>query len=137
MIRQNHFAKMEQLKKSKLAAGLLRDRFPKVSGIIVQMTYYHRSHQLLMERTVNFCPSDYAYFRMACMVRGCEDGGFDLSPVINKLVKKGGRSAKGEICCEGTSPELGSAHASIAYKVTVSYGRKSSPGLKSPQLTTF
>ncbi len=138
MIRQNHFAKLEQIKKNKLAAGLLRDRFPKVSGIVIQMTYYHGSHQTLMERTVNFCPSDYAYFNMACMTRGCENGGFDLSSVIRNLVKKGGKSAKGEICCEGHSPDLGEGHASIAYKVSISYAHKRSPGLKkSPQLTSF
>ncbi len=136
-MRQNHFAKLEMLKKNKLAAGLLQERFPKVSGIVIQMRYYHRSRQLLMERTVNFCPSDYAYFKMGCMTRGCENGGFDLAVVINDLVKKGGKSAKGGLCCEGTSPELEAGHASIDYKISINYSARRSPGLKSPQLTSF
>ena len=131
VIRQNHFAKLELIKKNKLAAGLLGERFPKVSGIVIQMTYYHKSRHPLMDRTVNFCPSDYAYFNMRCMTRGCENGGFDLASVIKGLIKKGGRSVKGEVCCEGSGPELEAGHASIAYKISVRYASSRSPHLTS------
>ena len=136
MIRQNHFAKLELLKKKRLEAGLLRDLFPKVAGIVIQMTYYHRSHQTLMERTVNFYPSDYAYFKMSCMTRGCESGGFDLALVVKDLIKKGGKSAKGEIGCTGSGPDLDEGHASIDYKINVQYASSRSSH-SSPQLTSF
>ncbi|MDA8172110.1 MAG: hypothetical protein M0Z48_09840 [Nitrospiraceae bacterium] len=120
--RQNHLAKVEMMRENMRAAGLMRERFPKVSGIVIHMTYYQRAPgSVLMERTVNFYPSGYAYFNMRCMARGCEDGGFDLAPVIRGLVKKGQRSAKGYLPCRGA----GDGHASIAYRIDVSYCRKS------------
>ncbi|MDA8388989.1 MAG: hypothetical protein M0Z58_10065 [Nitrospiraceae bacterium] len=114
----NHLAKMELNKKNMLDAGRICDRFPRVSGIVIHMTYYQRRPgSVFMERTVNFYPSGYAYFNMRCMAKGCENGGFDLSPVIKGLVGDGKRTGKGFLSCHGAEE----GHASVSYRISISY----------------
>lgn len=115
-------AKTELVKKNRLAAGLLSERFPGVSGIVVHMTYYRKvTNLVLMVRTVNFFPTCHAYFTMDCAVKGCTDGGFDLASVIGTLVKSRKRTAKGKIDCGGKIDAVAAEHASILYEVTIQY----------------
>ncbi len=118
--RQNHLERQEQMKKKKLAAGLVAERFPGVSGIVFRLTYYQRGQQpALMVRTLNFLPSDYAYFHLDCTREECTNGGFDLMPVVNGMFKGRKKTVKGKICCGGKSSSLVPGHASIAYEVSV------------------
>ena len=118
--RQNHLERQEQIKKKKVAAGLVSERFPGVSGIVLRLTYYQRGQQpALMVRTMNFIPADYAYFHMDCVREECTDGGFDLTPVVAGLVRGRKRTVKGKICCCGKKNDLGPGHASIAYEISV------------------
>jgi len=115
---------MEQSKQRKLEAGLISERFPGVSDIVVRMTYYHRgANPVLMVRTVNFWPSQHAYFNMDCMIKGCLDGGFDLTSVIKRMVKNHKKAEKGKLICNGKSDTLAPDHASIAYEITIRYGK--------------
>ena len=115
---------MELLKQRKLEAGLVSERFPAVSDIVVRMTYYHRgANPVLMVRTVNFWPSQHAYFHMDCMIKGCLDGGFDLTPVINRMIKNRKKSEKGKLICNGKGDSLSSDHASIAYEISIKYSK--------------
>ncbi|MEN8264596.1 MAG: hypothetical protein ABFR82_14165, partial [Nitrospirota bacterium] len=76
--RQDYLKKMELKKQARLEAGILSDRYPKVSGLVINMTYYHNAENpVLMQRTVNVFPSSHAYFKMECMTKGCNEGGFD------------------------------------------------------------
>jgi hypothetical protein len=123
--KQNHALKMDQLKQKKIAAGLVSDRFPEVSGMVIQMTYYRNgSNPVLMLRTVNVFPTAYAYFKMECMISGCDDGGFDLSPVIKEMVKKRTKVKKGMLVCSGRNPDIASDHAHISYEVTIKFNKK-------------
>lgn len=118
--RQNHLERQELLKKNKMAAGLISDRFPGVSKIIFRMTYYQRgARSVLMIRTINFTPADYAYFHMDCTREECTNGGFDLSPVVAGLVKDGKKSVKGKLCCDGKGETLQPHHVSIGYEVSI------------------
>jgi hypothetical protein len=118
--RQNHLERQEQLKKKKLAAGLVSDRFPGVSEIVFRLTYYQRGqHPILMVRTLNFLPTDYAYFHMDCMREECTNGGFDLLPVVTSLVKDRKKTVKGKICCDGKNEAVVAGHASIGYEVII------------------
>jgi hypothetical protein len=118
--RQNHLEKQELLKKNKLAAGLVSERFPGVSEIVFSMTYYQKTSQaVLMQRTLNFISTDFAYFRMECMRDECTNGGFDLTSVVVALVKSKKKSVKGKISCTGKNETLAPGHASIAYEITV------------------
>jgi hypothetical protein len=120
--RQYHLAKMDQKKKDKIAAGLVSERFPEVSGMVINMTYYQKvANPVLMVRTLNVFPTDYAYFLMECALKDCVDGGFDLTPVISELVRKRKRSASGSMVCGGENDFLPSGHASISYEININY----------------
>jgi hypothetical protein len=116
---------MELSKQRRLAAGLLSERFPGVSDIVVRMTYYQNAiNSILMVRTINFWPSQYAYFNMDCMIKGCVDGGFDLTSVITDMIKSRKTSEKGKLVCNGKIETLACDHASIAYHITVRYTKR-------------
>ncbi len=103
-----------------VALGLVSERYAGVAGIEFHMTYYQRGLQpVLMERTLNFSPADYAGFHMKCMEDGCTGGGFDLAPVVAGLAKTHKKSMKGKIFCHGKNHTVG--HASIAYEVNIRY----------------
>ena len=87
--RQEHLRKMELKKQLKLDAGLVSERFPQVLGMVIKMTYYHNAdNPVLMQRMINVFPTSYAYFKMECMTKGCEEGGFDLTSAIVKNIKQ-------------------------------------------------
>lgn len=114
--------KQEQKKLSMLAAGLISDRYPGVSSIACQLTYYQRTvNPVLMERTISFSPSSYAVLHMSCLRDGCVKGGFDLAPIINGLIKNRKTSGSGRIACESSSHSLGPDHAVLAYRVNIEY----------------
>jgi len=124
-VKQNYKEKMELKRGVMLAAGLVAERLPGVSNIIFRMTYYQRtSGPVLMKRTMNFFPTDYACFRMDCMREECTNGGFDLTGVVDDLVKSRKKSAKGNIMCRGKSETLRHGHASISYEVSVEYDKQ-------------
>ncbi len=124
--RQDYLKKMELKKQAKLKAGLLSDRFPKISGIVIQMTYFRKSENpILMERTVNVFPTSNAYFNMDCMINECDNGGFDLTAIIAKQVKDHRKLVKGKMVCKGKISDLTSDHASISYEINIKYKKRS------------
>jgi hypothetical protein len=122
--RQSYKEKLELERASLLAAGLVSERYSGVSSIVLHMTYYQRSllDQILMKRTLSFLPTNYACFHMKCMKDKCNNGGFDLAPVVAGLVKTRKKSIKGKILCQGTNETRG--HASISYEVNIQYNKK-------------
>jgi hypothetical protein len=123
---KNYLAKKELKRERRLAAGLVSDRFPNVSGIVMYMTYHGEiSDKVLMIRTVNFFPSSYAFFNMECMTKGCVNGGFDLTPVITTMIKNHKKSVKGKMVCKGKSDKLASNHSRIYYAINIQYKKQS------------
>jgi len=114
---------MKELKMQKnLAAGLVADRFPSVSDIVISMTYFQKSERpVLMVRTVNIVPASYAIFKMDCMIKGCDGGGFDLNSVVAHMVKTHKKVKKGAITCNGNIDKQASDHASIEYETVITY----------------
>ncbi|PKL49095.1 MAG: hypothetical protein CVV37_07755 [Nitrospira bacterium HGW-Nitrospira-1] len=124
--RHDYALKMELKKQNNIAAGLVSDRFPGVSGIVIHMTYYQKAAiPILMERTVNIRPASYAYFKMDCMIKGCEGGGFDLTSVVADMVKTHKKVRKGALVCRGNIDALASEHASIGYETVIQYKKVS------------
>ncbi|MBS1243028.1 MAG: hypothetical protein H6R44_783 [Nitrospirae bacterium] len=123
MIRKQSYREQLEVKKNiMLAAGLVSERFPGVANIELRMTYYQKTADpVLMKRTVSFCPTNYAFFRLECMREECTNGGFDLAPVVASLVKNRKPSVKGNINCHGKTESLGHGHASIAYEINIQY----------------
>jgi hypothetical protein len=125
-LRQNYKEKLELKKNAMVAAGLISERYPAVSNIMFRMTYYQKTAEpVLMTRTINFSPSNYACFHMECMREECTDGGFDLAPVVAGLIKRNKKTVSGKIVCSGKNEDLQHGHASIAYEVSVQYNRQS------------
>ncbi|MBM4139941.1 MAG: hypothetical protein FJ242_00375 [Nitrospira sp.] len=122
--RQNYMEMVELNKQRRVAAGLVSERFPKVSNIVIHMTYYQKgANPVLMVRIVNVIPTNYAYFNMECMIKGCSNGGFDLTSVINDMIKNHKKSGKGKLVCNGKSELLASDHASISYEISIQYNK--------------
>ena len=124
--RQDYIARMELVKKNRINAGLVSEHFPKVSSIIINMTYYQKvANPVLMERTINILPASYAYFNMECMIKDCVNGGFDLTPAISDLIKNRKKSGKGKLVCKGKTTPDSPEHASISYEISIQYIKKS------------
>ena len=123
--KQHHSVKAELIKQHKLAAGLVSERFPKVNSIVINMTYYQKGvNPVLMVRTVNVLPTTYAYFNMECMIRDCANGGFDLTPIITRMVKGLKKTGKGKLVCKGKNDGLAADHASITYEIAIRYNNR-------------
>jgi len=124
MQKQSYIEKMELKKNNLLAAGLVSERFPGVLSIVLHMIYYQStSEPVLMKRTLNFLPTDYACFHIDCMREECSNGGFELTPVIAGVIKNHKKSAKGKIACCGKNGTLSHNHASIGYEISVQYSK--------------
>jgi len=136
--KQNYVKKMEEKNKLRIDAGVISKRFPTVAGMVIKMTYYHNAENpILMERTVNFFPESHAFFNLECMIKGCEEGGFDLKRIISKQIKDKKKVIKGEMSCKAKSGELLPAnHSSIDYKISITYSKKTSKtGVKTKKKT--
>lgn len=123
MVNRQNYAVIKELKRQKnLDAGLVEDRFPSVSDIVISMTYFQKSERpILMVRTVNIVPTSYAIFKMDCMIKGCDGGGFDLNSVVADMVKTHKKIKKGSIACQGNIDKQDSEHASIEYETVINY----------------
>lgn len=117
---------MELNKQHRSEAGLLSDRFPNVSGIVLNITYFQNgANPVLMVRTVNVYPHSYAFFNMECMKRDCVNGGFDLTSFITKMIKEKKKTGKGRLSCPGKHDSASSDdNADIAYEVSITYNNK-------------
>jgi hypothetical protein len=120
------YAEDQKRNEEKIASGLVSERFPQVAGMVIKMTYYQEmANPVLMVRTVNVFPSTHAFFHMKCAIKECENGGFDLAPVIASMVRGRKKSAKGEMFCKGKGDKLKSKHASISYEIKIRYRSRS------------
>lgn len=113
---------MEMRSRINQAAGLVSDKYPSVSGIVIYMTYYREAAvPLLMVRTLNIHPTSYANFRMDCMTTGCDGGGFDLATSIASMVKTRTQVSTGSLHCHGKVNASPARHAHIEYKAVIAY----------------
>ncbi len=109
----------EERDRQKVDAGVISDRFPQVTSIIVKMTYRKNGEEALL-RTVNYYPGSHAFFKMSCLGEGCTEGGLDLTRTITSMIRGRKKSSTGGLSCTGTDPEA--VHADITYEVSITYG---------------
>ena len=100
-------------------AGSVSKRFPEVVGIVISMRYYNQRGIKSILRTFNFSPTSYAFFNVACLNKNCAEGGFELTPVINTMIRNHRVETKGVISCEGGEPSADCSD--IAYEVAIQY----------------
>jgi hypothetical protein len=101
-----------------LAAGLVSDRFPGVSSIVVTMDY-SRGTFSAVHRTMNFFPGSPAFFKISSLGDGSDEGGLDLTRFIHKMIGSHARSAKGAFNGDRKDPAI--AHPNVDYEVAITY----------------
>ena len=117
---------MELKRQNKFAAGLISEHFPEVSDIAIHMTYYQNgTNPLLMVRKINIFPTSFAYFKMDCMIKGCEGGGFDLTQAVKGMIKARTKVKKGSLDCRGKLEAVDGGHARVEYEIAVRYKKSS------------
>jgi hypothetical protein len=99
-------------------AGLVSERFPGVSSIVVTMNY-NRGRNSALLRTLNFLPGSPAYFKISPLGDGREDGAPDLTDFISRMVRAHQRSAKGEF--SGVQADAATVDPNVDYEVAISY----------------
>jgi hypothetical protein len=57
------------------------------------------------------------------MIKGCDNGGFDLTSVIANQIRHHKTSVKGKMACKGENSDLTTDHASISYEINVKYNK--------------
>ena len=108
----------EERKRQTLAAGLMADRFPDVSSIVVTMDYSRGSHSAV-HRTMNFYPGSYAYFQVSPLGEVSDEGGHDLTRFIHRMIGSREKLAKGQFNDEQTDPAVG--YPTVGYEVAITY----------------
>lgn len=103
----------------RIDAGTISAQFPGVASIIISMLYNQKGIKKALQRTLNFSPCSYAFFRVACLNKGCGDGGFDLTQVITTMVGNHKEAVRGELSCESDIPSVD--HSAIIYNVAIQY----------------
>jgi len=102
-------------------AGLVSERFPGVSSIVVTMNY-NRGRNSALLRTLNFLPGSPAYFKISPL-GDRDDGAPDLTDFISRMIRAHKRSAKGEF--SGGRDDEGTVNPNVDYEVAISYARPS------------
>lgn len=115
--RHNH-ARLERNQR-RLDAGLMSNHFPEVAGIVISMVYKQKGIVKPIHRVMNFSPSSYAFFRIDCLSDDCVDGGFDLSQIINSMIRNHSREVKGELGCDDSGPRAD--HSVISYDIQIKF----------------
>jgi hypothetical protein len=124
MVNRQHDLVIKKLNEQKRLAGLVSERFPRVSSIIINMKYYRKiSDKAFLERTLNFYPTSFAYFFMTCLKKKCHNGCFNLKPMITRLVKNQKKSMKGSMICHCKNGSYVSGELGVAYEISIAYGR--------------
>ncbi len=72
-----------------------------------------------IQRIMNFFPGSYAFFRLDCLSDDCVDGGFDLSQVINSMVRNRSEVVRGDLGCDDSGPRPDHSH--IVYEIAIQY----------------
>ena len=108
----------EERKRQIAAAGLVSGCFPDVASIVVTMNYSRGTFPSVL-RTVNFYPGSNAFFRISCLGEGCDDGGLDLTGVMQRMIKRREKSAKGVLRCANQDAAI--VHPSVNYEVAITY----------------
>jgi len=117
MIYRNNQARTERNQR-RLEAGFMSKHFPEVASIVISMIYNQKGNRTV-HRTLNFHPGSYAFFRVDCLSDDCVNGGFDMSGIINSMIRDRSETSKGELGCDDNGPRPD--HSTIVYEVAVQY----------------
>lgn len=109
---------MIERKQERVDAGFLSKYFPEVASIVISMMYKQKGARPL-QRTLNFSPDSYAFFKVTCLSDDCVDGGFDMTQIITTMIRNHSETSKGELGCSDNGPRPD--HSNIVYEVAIQY----------------
>ena len=115
---RNNQASIERNQR-RLDAGLMSTHYPEVASIVISMMYKQKGVANPLRRTLNFYPSSYAFFKVDCLSNDCVDGGFDLTQIINSMIRNHSKEVKGELGCDDSGSRAD--HSNIVYEVAIQY----------------
>jgi hypothetical protein len=118
MFNRNNQARMER-NQQRVDAGFVSTHFPGVANIVISMMYKQKGVANPIKRIVNFFPGSYAFFKLDCLSKDCVDGGFDLTRIINSMIRNHSEASKGELGCDDSGPRFN--HSNIVYEVAIQY----------------
>ena len=118
MFSRNNQARIEK-NQQKLDAGFVSTHFPGVASIVISMMYKQKGVANPIHRIINFSPGSYAFFRVDCLSNDCVDGGFDLTQIINSMIRNHSKEVKGELGCDDSGPRAD--HSTIVYEIAIQY----------------
>jgi hypothetical protein len=116
----------EERHRAYLNTGLLRDEFPRIEQLTLQLMFTDASGMSSYSSQMrSFAPAATAFFEIPCPSTACMGGGFDLGSVIWKLSGRAGHETAGRLDCQGRdSTDERDPHycpVQLHYRVTVAY----------------
>ena len=109
---------MERMQK-RIDSGFLTKHYPEVESIVISMIYNQSGIAKPIHRIANFSPGSYAFFKIDCLSRECDNGGFDLTQVISSMVRNHREAAKGELTCHNDQNPVD--HSAIEYDIQIKF----------------
>ena len=116
----------EERQRAYLNTRLLRDEFPRVEQLTLQLIFTDASGASSYSAQMrSFAPAATAFFDIPCPAAECMGGGFDLASVISRLSGRAGHETSGRLDCQGhDSTDQRDPHycrIQLHYRVTVAY----------------
>jgi hypothetical protein len=116
----------EERHRAYLNTGLLRDEFPRIEQLTLQLVFTDASGMSSYSSQMrSFAPAAIAFFEIPCPSAACMGGGFNLGSVIWKLSGRAGHETAGRLDCQGRdSTDERDPHycpVQLHYRVTVAY----------------
>ncbi|HZP85740.1 MAG TPA: hypothetical protein VFB54_02905 [Burkholderiales bacterium] len=107
---------------------MLKDRYPQIEQLIVEMQFIDPLALGTYSPTLHsFGPPAKAFLGVPCPRTLCLEGGFEIEPIVLRLLRSGGTCASGTIVCCGTIKqlEIGPTQCQLQmnYRVEVRYER--------------
>jgi hypothetical protein len=104
----------------------LRERFPGVEQLVIEMSFSDaRAIGTYSPITHSFSPSAKAFLVVPCPRTLCLDGGFEIEPIVIRVLQAGKRSAVGTLRCGGRLEQgaLGSSACDLRmnYRIELHY----------------
>lgn len=83
-------------------AGTLRERFPKVEELVLDMGFVDlKAIGTYSPQMRSFSPSAKAFFAIACPRTLCLEGGFDLDSIVGEMLRGRASRSVGSLECQG------------------------------------
>jgi hypothetical protein len=97
---QNAWLKQQE----RIAAGYVKDRFPDITSIQIRRTFvdFDTDKHFTKEPEIwNIPLTMHALFQVECPMYECVDGGFDLTGIVEEMIKNKVVHQDGSVTCPG------------------------------------